>query len=46
LVQQGGVKLDGERVDDFNQVIAPDGEHVLQVGRRKFVKLSPANDGL
>jgi tyrosyl-tRNA synthetase len=39
LVQQGGVRLDGERVDDLNRVIAPDGEHVLQVGRRKFVRL-------
>jgi tyrosyl-tRNA synthetase len=41
LVQQGGVRLDGERVDDLNRVIAPDGEHVLQVGRRKFVRLVP-----
>ena len=39
LVQQGGIKLDGEQVDDFNLTIAPDREHVLQVGRRKFVKL-------
>ena len=39
LVQQGGVKLDGERVDDFNQIITPTGERVLQVGRRKFLKL-------
>ncbi len=39
LVQQGGIKLDGERVDDFNLIITPDREHVLQVGRRKFVKL-------
>jgi tyrosyl-tRNA synthetase len=39
LVQQGGIKLDGEKVDDFNLTVAPDREHVLQVGRRKFVKL-------
>jgi tyrosyl-tRNA synthetase len=39
LVQQGGIKLDGQKVDDFNLVIAPDCEHVLQVGRRKFVRL-------
>ncbi len=39
LVQQGGIKLDGERVDDFNLIVAPDREHVLQVGRRKFVRL-------
>jgi tyrosyl-tRNA synthetase len=41
LVQGGGVKLDGERVDDANLTIAPDREHVLQVGRRKFIKLVP-----
>ncbi len=41
LVQQGGVKLDGERVDDSALVVAPTGEHILQVGRRKFVRLLP-----
>ena len=41
LVQQGGIKLDGEKADDFNLIITPDREHVLQVGRRKFVKLLP-----
>jgi tyrosyl-tRNA synthetase len=43
LVQQGGVKLDGERVDDFGLILQPQGEaangRVLQVGRRKFLKL-------
>jgi tyrosyl-tRNA synthetase len=39
LVQQGGVKLDGERIDDFSLIIIPAGERVLQVGRRKFLKL-------
>jgi tyrosyl-tRNA synthetase len=41
LVQQGGIKLDGQKADNFNLIIAPDHEHVLQVGRRKFVKLLP-----
>ena len=39
LIQQGGIKLDGEKVDDFNMLISPDTEHILQVGRRKFLKL-------
>ena len=39
LVQQGGVKLNGERIDDFNFTIPSGGERVLQVGRRKFLKL-------
>jgi tyrosyl-tRNA synthetase len=41
LVQQGGIKLDGAKIDDFSQIVAPDREHILQVGRRKFVKLIP-----
>jgi tyrosyl-tRNA synthetase len=39
LVQQGGVRLDGERVDDFSLTITPDREHILQIGRRKFLRL-------
>jgi tyrosyl-tRNA synthetase len=40
LVQQGGVKLDGQTVSDIRLELAPvDGEQVLQVGRRKFVRL-------
>lgn len=39
LVQQGGVRLEGERVDDSNLIVRPAGEQVLQVGRRKFLKL-------
>lgn len=39
LVTQGGVKLDGERVEDFNLVLQPGADRVLQVGRRKFLRL-------
>ena len=43
LVQQGGVKLDGERIDDIaltlDPSVLPDAGRVLQVGRRKFVKV-------
>lgn len=40
LVQQGGVKLDGEKVDDPNAELEfPDGS-VLQVGKRKFVRIT------
>jgi tyrosyl-tRNA synthetase len=41
LVQQGGVRLDGNKVDDFNLVIEPTSEHTLQIGRRKFLRLRP-----
>jgi tyrosyl-tRNA synthetase len=41
LAQQGGIRLDGTQVDDTAQMIEPDGEHILQVGRRKFARLLP-----
>ncbi len=38
LVQQGGVRIDGELVESIDQIVAP-GEKVLQAGRRRFVRL-------
>jgi len=40
VIQQGGVYLDGQRIDDINyQVDVTDiREHVLKVGKRKFYK--------
>jgi len=38
LVEQGGVRLDGATVESAGQVVTP-GEHVLQVGKRRFVRL-------
>ncbi|MCW5849713.1 MAG: hypothetical protein KIT87_06495 [Anaerolineae bacterium] len=39
LVEQGGVRLDGERVDEVGFEV-PSREAILQVGRRKFVRLT------
>ncbi len=41
LAQQGGIKLDGAKVDDFNLLLVPGQEHILQIGKRKFLKLLP-----
>jgi tyrosyl-tRNA synthetase len=38
LVQQGAVRLNGEKVSDIEAMIAP-GAGVLQVGRRRFLRL-------
>jgi tyrosyl-tRNA synthetase len=40
IIQQGGIYLDGQRIDDINyQVDVGDGrEHILKVGKRKFYK--------
>jgi tyrosyl-tRNA synthetase len=39
LVAQGGVRLDGNRVESIEETVMPDGEKILQVGKRRFVRL-------
>jgi tyrosyl-tRNA synthetase len=41
LIQQGGVKLDGAPVEDNAHVIEAGREAVLQVGKRKYLRLIP-----
>lgn len=41
LVKQGGVRIDGEKVNDFNLNVPINEEFVLQVGKRKFVRITP-----
>ena len=38
LIQQGGVRIDGERIDDRALQLEPGFSGVLQVGKRKFCK--------
>jgi len=40
MIQQGAVKIDGERIDDRGLVLQAGFVGVLQVGKRKFVRLS------
>jgi tyrosyl-tRNA synthetase len=37
-IQQGGVKVNGERVSDESQEIGCPGEYILQVGKRRFAR--------
>lgn len=39
LVKQGGVKVNGEKIDDINQEIKIEEETILQFGKRKFFKI-------
>jgi tyrosyl-tRNA synthetase len=39
LIQQGGVRLDGEKIESIEEVVTVEDEAVLQVGKRKFVRL-------
>jgi len=40
MIQQGGVRIDGEKVDDRGLQLQPGFSGVLQVGKRKFCKAS------
>ena len=41
LVQQGGVRVDGEQISDVAHSLTPDadGEQVIQAGKRKFLRV-------
>ncbi|WP_374616126.1 tyrosine--tRNA ligase [Thauera aminoaromatica] len=39
MIDQGGVKIDGIRVDDRHLVLSDKGSFVLQVGKRKFARV-------
>lgn len=40
MIEQGGVKLDGEKVSDKGLKVPPGGPYVVQVGKRKFAKVT------
>ena len=40
MIKQGAVKLDGERVEDDQAQVAAGAAHVLQVGKRRFARLT------
>ena len=39
LIKGGGVKLDGEKVSDENTQVEASGEVLIQVGKRRFLKV-------
>ena len=44
MVQQGAVKIEGEKVADPRALITQEGPFVLQVGKRKFCRVVPSGD--
>jgi tyrosyl-tRNA synthetase len=38
-IQQGGVKVNGEKVGDENVELACSGEYTIQVGKRRFARV-------
>jgi tyrosyl-tRNA synthetase len=43
LIQQGAVRVDGERVIDVNVRLSAREPHLIQVGRRHFARIRPGN---
>jgi tyrosyl-tRNA synthetase len=43
LIRQGGVRLDNEKVDDPGLAVAAGSTHILQVGKRKFARVTLRN---
>ena len=39
MIDQGGVRIDGTRVEDKHLVLPGKGSFVLQVGKRKFARV-------
>jgi tyrosyl-tRNA synthetase len=39
LIEQGGVRMNGQRVEGRNALLIKDGENLLQVGKRRFAKV-------
>jgi tyrosyl-tRNA synthetase len=44
LIQQGGVRLDGEKVGGFEDTVTVRDEAVIQVGKRRFLRLVASPD--
>lgn len=40
MIEQGGVKIDGEKIGDKNYLLSKGSTFVVQVGKRKFAKLN------
>ena len=40
MIKQGAVKLDDKKIDDIQASISPDGEQILKVGKRRFLKVT------
>jgi tyrosyl-tRNA synthetase len=39
LIDGGGVRMDGSKVESQHSIVEPDGERVIQVGKRKFIRV-------
>ena len=43
MIQQGAVKIDGQKIEDRNTIIKGGSTHIYQVGKRRFAKINLLN---
>lgn len=43
MIEQGGVKVDGTKIENKNLELSAQGEYILQVGKRKFARIKFAD---
>jgi tyrosyl-tRNA synthetase len=43
LIKQGAVRVNGKKVDSVDTELSPGGSHLLQVGKRRFKKVTVAD---
>ena len=41
LIRQNAVRINGETITDENFIVIPEGEKIVKVGKRKFLKILP-----
>ena len=41
LIQQGSVTINGEKISDVNQELPGNQEHLIKVGKKRFLKIKP-----
>ncbi|WP_290647847.1 tyrosine--tRNA ligase [Aquisalimonas sp.] len=46
MVRQGAVRIDGERVEDPSRTVAAGGVYVLQVGKRRFARVTVTGESV
>lgn len=44
LIQQGGISIDGNKVSDINQKLSANKDYLIQIGKRRFTKVTIKKD--
>ena len=45
MIEQGAVEVDGRRISDANEILAPEGSYLIKVGKRRFKRVTLKQSG-